>query len=310
MRSLRIIFMGSPEFAVPSLERLSHSQHKVITVVSLPDKRRSRRGKPEPTEVKKRALELSLNVLETGDLRSNEVAAQLASLKPDLIVVVAFQILPEQILQIPTLGAINLHASLLPRYRGAAPIHHAVMNGEKETGCTVFFLNERVDTGEIIDSVKTEIGGNETTGDLYGRLKLIGAELLGECVDRIADESVVSLPQNDEEATPAPKLFRENTEIDFTKSAREVHNQVRGLNPFPVAWTMRGEEQVNVHRTQLVSEGGLEPGQLRRENDRLLCGCGTGSVELLELQLPGRKKMSGLEFMNGYSLEERLGGGV
>lgn len=294
--------MGTPEFAVPSLEALHHSFHEIISVVSLPDKRRTRRGNPEPTEVKKRAIELGLEVLEVETLHSEHFREEIRSRKPDLIVVVAFRILPKSILELPPLGAINLHASLLPRYRGAAPIHHAVMNGEKETGCTVFFLNERVDTGEIIDSVETSIGENETTGELYERLKEMGAELLDDCVNKIADGSVVSLPQMDEKATPAPKLFRENTEIDFTKSAREVHNQVRGLNPFPVAWTMRGEEQVKIYKTLLLSEGGLKPGELKKENEKLLCGCGNGSIELLELQLPGTKIMSGQEYMNGYSL--------
>ncbi|TVQ65710.1 MAG: methionyl-tRNA formyltransferase [Balneolaceae bacterium] len=298
--------MGSPEFAVPSLEALHRTPHEIIRVVSLPDKRRSRRGKPIPTDVKKKALELGLPVMEAEDLRSEAFSGEIEALKPDLIVVVAFRILPAPVLDIPAFGAINLHASLLPKYRGAAPIHHAVMNGENETGCTVFFLNERVDTGEIIAAVKTDIGKDETTGDLYNRLKDAGAGLLASCVNEIAMGRAESHSQKDEEATPAPKLIKENTRIDFSQSAEEVHNRVRGLNPFPVAWALRGEEQVKIYRTRPVSLCNLLPGVLKREGDKLLAGCGAGCVELLELQLPGTKVMSGTEFANGYDVNVPL----
>lgn len=300
MKPLRIIYMGSPEFAVPSLEALHHSFHEIVSVVSLPDKRRTRRGRPVPTEVKEKALELGLPVTEAEDLKSDAFQREIITLKPDLIVVVAFRILPESILAVPPYGAINLHASLLPKYRGAAPIHHAVMNGEQETGCTVFFLNDLVDTGEVIGRVKTTIGEEETTGDLYGRLKVVGADLLIRCVNEISAGTSQSVPQNHGEATPAPKLFRENTRIDFDKRADEVHNHVRGLNPFPVAWALRGDEQVNIYRTRPVHTCKLPPGVLRVEGDKLYAGCRTGSVELMELQLPGTKVMSGMEFVNGY----------
>lgn len=302
MRNLRIVFMGSPDFAVPSLDALFNSQHRIVSVVSNPDKRRGRRGLPVPTDVKQRALDLGLPVIDVDDVKSEEFVLEISKLKPDLLVVVAFRILPPEILDIPTLGSVNLHASLLPKYRGAAPIHWAVINGEEETGCTVFFLNERVDTGNIINQVKTPIGPDETTGDIYNRLKQLGADLLFDSIDQIAENRVDILPQNDDEATPAPKLFNENTRIDFTRDAVDVHNLIRGLNPFPVAWCEWDGKKVNIYRSRLENEFTLKPGQLKNEGGRLLVGCGDGCLELTELQLPGTKRLSGSDFINGYDL--------
>ncbi len=307
MNSLNLIFMGSPDFAVPSLEELHQSHHQISAVVSNPDKRRGRRRKPQPTAVKQRAVEMGLTTIDVEDLNSDEFRKKLAQLKPDLLVIVAFRILPSSILEIPKIGSINLHASLLPKYRGAAPIHWAVISGESETGCTVFFLDEKVDTGKIISQGETEIGPMETTGDIYERLKDSGAKLLAESVNRIAEGNVRPVPQNHGEATSAPKLFRENTEIDFNKSALEVHNFVRGLNPFPVAWCRYGDKKLNIYSTVPEPDKNLSPGSLTFEENRLFVGCGRGAVEVVELQLPGTKVMSGREFANGYSLEKTLG---
>ncbi|MDX1591247.1 MAG: methionyl-tRNA formyltransferase [Balneolaceae bacterium] len=311
MNSLNIVFMGSPDFAVPSLDVLHDSHHNILAVASNPDKRRGRRSEPEPTDVKRRALELGLPVIDVHDVKSDQFENELKRLSPDLLVVVAFRILPPSVLKIPRLGSVNLHASLLPRYRGAAPIHHAIMQGEKETGCTVFFLDEKVDTGEIIGRLATDIGPDETTGDVYNRLKQLGSELLLKCIDEIADGTAQRIPQAHENATPAPKLTRSNTHIDFSRSNTEVHNFIRSLNPFPVAWCNYGEQKMNIYLSQLPDPGisvktGLKAGELAEVDSRLFAGCGEGVIELLEVQLPGTKRMTGSEFINGYDLDTQL----
>jgi len=298
--------MGSPDFAIPSLEILHGSPHEIIAVVSGKDKRRSRRGKPEPTPVKKRAIELGLKTIDADDMKAPGLAEELQKLKPDLFVVVAFKILPASLLRIPAIGSINLHASLLPKYRGAAPIHWAIINGEKETGCTVFFLDENVDTGQVIKQKKTEIGPSDTTGDLYNRLKHEGAELIAESAGLIASGKVNTIEQNHHEATPAPKLFRENTRINFEKPAAEIHNLIRGLNPFPVAWCMYGKDKMNIYRSEMGPDLNLEPGEMKFKNNQLLIGTGKGTIRLDELQLPGREKMSGAEFAHGYGVDQKL----
>lgn len=310
MNSLRIVFMGSPDFAVPTLDSLHNSNHQIVAVVSGEDKRRTRRGEPEPSVVKKKATELGIKTIDADSMRDPELENQLRQLEADLFVVVAFKILPESLLKIPDKGAINLHASLLPKYRGAAPIHWAIINGEEETGCTVFFLNKEVDTGNIIAQEKTKIGPGETTGDLYERLKKQGADLIVQSVNQIAEGSVETKKQNNLKATPAPKLYRENTAIDFDKPASDVHNLVRGLNPFPVAWCMYSKEKMNVYETSLGPNLDLAPGELTIADDRLIAGTNPGSVELKTIQLPGRKKMSGIEFANGYSIDENLTSGI
>lgn len=298
--------MGSPDFAIPSLEKIHQSSHNIQAVVSNPDKRRGRGRKPEPTPVKKQAIELGLETIDVEDLKSDDFLSKLRELSPDLLVVVAFRILPTSILEIPSIGSVNLHASLLPKYRGAAPIHWAIINGEKETGCSVFFLDEKVDTGKIIAQNRTVIDLLETTGDVYNRLKKSGADLLLESIDRIADGTVEPTPQNHELATPAPKLFKENTRIDFSKSAEEVHNFIRGLSPFPTAWCKYEGNKMNIYKSKPTGNVKLKPGQLHFEEGKLLAGCKDGAIEIITLQLPGTKKMTGKDFANGYDVNISL----
>ncbi|HET8865913.1 MAG TPA: methionyl-tRNA formyltransferase [Gracilimonas sp.] len=300
---MNIVFMGSPEFAIPSLEEIHRSGHTIKAVVSNVDKRRGRGSKTSPTPVKAKALELGLPVIEVEDLNSPDFTGQLEKLKADLFVVVAFRILPKKVLQIPKIGSVNLHASLLPKYRGAAPIHRAIINGEKETGCTVFFLNEKVDTGNILIQEKTAIGENETTGELYERLKDMGATVLVRAIQKIESEDYKLIPQNDELATPAPKLFRDDCHIDFNQPAQDVHNKIRGLSPFPTAWADWKGEKFNMYRSTLGKGIKAKPGELTEREDKLLVGCKDGTVELLEVQLPGTKRMSGEEFIRGYDAE-------
>jgi len=298
---MRIVFMGSPDFAIPSLEKIYESNHELIAAVSNIDKRRGRGSKKTPTPVKAWAEKRQIPVVTVENPRDPGFALELKALKPDLIVVVAFRILPEAVLDIPIKGSVNLHASLLPKYRGAAPIHWAIINGETETGCTVFFLKQKVDTGDIIKQQKTPIGPEETTGDLYNRLKSMGANLLLQAVDEIAEATYQTIPQNDQLASPAPKLYTEDCLIDPEKPALKVHNLIRGLSPFPTAHAWLDGKKFNLYRSATGPDINLEPGHLKDHNSTLLLGCGQGTVKLKEVQLEGRKRVSGSDFINGYS---------
>jgi len=298
---MRIVFMGSPDFAIPSLEKLYQSDHDIVSVVSNVDKRRGRGGDTSPTAVKKKALELDLPVIEVKELDDPDFYEKLKALDADLFVVVAFRILPPNILELPAEGAINLHASLLPKYRGAAPIHWAIINGEEKTGCTVFFLDEQVDTGNIIRQSETSIGPNETTGDVYKRLKKLGSELLVESIDEIGQGTYELQPQDDTKATPAPKLFTDDCKIDFDQPVEQVHNKIRGLSPFPTAWAELDDLKFNIYRSEIGPSKKVAAGQLEMSGDDLIVGCKTGTLILKEVQLQGKRRMSGKDFMNGYS---------
>jgi len=303
---MNIVFMGSPEFAIPSLEQIHRSEHTIKAVVSNVDKRRGRGGKTSPTPLKLKALELGLSVIEVEDLNSLDFEEKLKALDPDLFVVVAFRILPKSILEIPRIGSVNLHASLLPKYRGAAPIHWAIINGEEETGCTVFFLDEKVDTGNIITQEKISIFENETTGELYERLRDKGAELLLNSVEKIDGQDFNLQKQDDELATPAPKLFREDCHVDFNNPPEDVHNKIRGLSPFPTAWADWNGEKFNMYRSAIGPDIDAKPGELIENEGKLLVGCKFGTVELLVVQLPGTKRMKGADFILGYEAKGTL----
>ncbi|NGP75681.1 methionyl-tRNA formyltransferase [Balneolaceae bacterium YR4-1] len=298
---MKIVFMGSPDFAIPSLEKLMASPHEIAAVVSNPDKRRGRGSETSPTAVKARAMKAGLPVISVDDLSSDIFADELEKLEADLFVVVAFRILPKRILEIPTKGSINLHASLLPKYRGAAPIHWAVINGEEKTGCTVFFLDEKVDTGSIIKQGETPIGPNETTGDLYGRLKEMGSKLLLDAVDEIEYGSYSLSPQDDSKATPAPKLFTEDCRIDFDGQAQNIHNKIRGLSPFPTAWAELDDLKFNMYRSSVGDTERYKPGQIGLHDGQMMVGTKDKDLILQEVQIQGKRRMSGRDFMNGYS---------
>lgn len=299
---MKIVFMGSPDFAIPSLQKLYQSSHEIRGVVSGKDKRRGRGSATSPTPVKAKALELNLPVIEVENLQSITFENKLRELQADLFVVVAFRVLPPNILAIPSKGSLNVHASLLPKYRGAAPIHHAIMNGETETGCTVFMLDEKVDTGKIIKQQSLPIGENETTGDIYNKLKEMGGDILLDAVNEIEDGTYSARPQDHSKATPAPKLFTEDCKIDFDQPARTVHNKIRGLSPFPTAWAELDDLKFNMYRSRLGPNEKLKAGELAMHNDDLLVGCANSSTVILdEVQLQGKRKMRGKDFMNGYS---------
>jgi methionyl-tRNA formyltransferase len=298
-KPLDIVFMGNPDFSVPSLQQLHQSRHNVVAVVTGSDKRRGRGGALSPSPVKSAASALSLHVIEADNMRDPALHRQLAALAPDLLVVVAYKLLPPEMLAIPKTGSLNLHASLLPKYRGAAPIHWALINGETETGCTVFLLDEGMDTGMILGQEKTAVGQLETTGDLYDRLKVMGAGLLVRTVDRIADGTHAVQPQENARATRAPKIQPEDARIDFQGDMVQVHNFIRGMSPFPGAWTLHEGRKLKIYRTEPAPGGELSPGEAAVIDGRGRAGCRNGCVILAEVQPQGKKRMSGTDFLNG-----------
>ena len=304
---MNFVFMGTPEFAVPGLIKLHKSRHHILAVVTGPDKRRGRGKELSPTPVKKKALQLGLPVVEVQDLKSPEFYNQLKALEPDLFVVVAFRILSKSVLSIPKVGSINLHASLLPKYRGAAPIHWAVVNGDEETGCTIFFLSEKVDGGKILLQRKTPIGEMDTTGDVYDRLMNLGSDLLVEAVDSIESGSYELVDQDETEATAAPKVFSEDAFIDFNGKALDIHNRIRGMNPFPGAWTTIDGKRLKLLRARPTEKKSIPAGQIEISDSAVVVGCKAGTIELLEVQLQGRSAIPAIDFFNGYKGNCELG---
>ncbi len=307
-KDLKIVFFGTPEFAVESLDALVKGGFNVVSVVTMPDKTGGRGHKVIESAVKTYAVAHGLPVLQPEKLKSPEFVDKLRSLNAQLFIVIAFRMLPEIVWGMPKLGTFNLHGSLLPKYRGAAPINRAIMNGEKETGVTTFFLKHEIDTGDIIDRRSIEIGPDENVGSVYDRLMHLGAELTVETVGKIIDGTLTTTPQDELtagiEPTPAPKIFKEDCKIDWQKPAQAIHNQVRGLAPYPGAWCVLGPSGITVKilGTRLV-EGHtdkLQPGELTLESRRVLAGAGDGkAVEITDIQPAGKKAMKASDFMHG-----------
>lgn len=295
--------MGSPEFALPSLRQLSESRHQIIGVVSGSDKKRGRGNKKSPTPVKAEAETIGLPVIEADDMKAPELAETLRSYNPDLFVVVAFKILPVHLLEIPHFGSVNLHASLLPEFRGAAPIHHAIMQGKTRSGCTVFRLNTGIDTGGIIGQTTTDIGQNETTGELYERLRNLGASLLVESVEKIANGTAEYMPQDESKATKAPKLFDKDCRLDFNLPASKIHNQIRGLSPFPSAYAKLDEKKLKLLASVwLDDESHKKPhGELELADQGAILYCNPGRLRLMDVKYEGKKKMPATDFLRGRS---------
>ncbi len=300
--------MGTPEFAVPSLRTLSENGYTPIAVVTGPDRKRGRGQKVTPTAVKAEAERIGVDtILQPESVRDPAFADEIARLEADVIVVVAFRILPPEVFRAARLGAFNLHGSLLPKYRGAAPINWAIIRGETETGVTTFFLQEDVDTGSIILQEKMPIGPDDTAGEVHDRMMHLGADAVLKTVRLIEDGAAVARPQDDSLATPAPRIFREDGRIMWERSAHEVHNHIRGLSPVPGAWTHHGPTQLKIYRSKVVNNSG-GPGEVLEAGDRLVVGCGDGAVEIVEVQQQGRRRMGGSDFLRGYDLTpgERL----
>ena len=303
---MRIVFMGTPDFAVASLQILVENGYNVVGVITATDKYGGRGGKQLiESAVKKYAVSQGLKVMQPKNLKAPEFVDELRSLNVDLQVVVAFRMLPEIVWAMPTIGTFNLHGSLLPKYRGAAPIHWAVINGETETGVTTFFLQHKIDTGDVIFQEKMSIGENETTGDVHDRMMELGAKTVLKTVQVIENGTYTLQPQNDEIATHAPKIFRETCEIDFNQPTEKVHNFIRGMSPFPVAWTMLEEKQLKVIKAAKVMENhNVPPGRFVSDNKKSLrIATADGFVEVHQLQLQGKRRMEVGDFLNGFTFE-------
>ncbi|MEE1337877.1 MAG: methionyl-tRNA formyltransferase [Muribaculaceae bacterium] len=311
--SLKIVFFGTPDFAVESLDRLVSGGYNIVGVVTMPDKAAGRGHKMFQSPVKEYALAHNLKLMQPANLKDPEFVEELRSLNADLQIVIAFRMMPEVVWNMPPLGTFNLHASLLPKYRGAAPINWAVMNGDKETGVTTFFLKHEIDTGDIIQQEKIEIAETDNVGVVHDRLMTLGAGMVVETVDAIIAGTVKPIPQEDllnkdEEPTPAPKIFKETCEIDFKRTAREVYNHIRGLSPYPAAWTTikdaNGTEfALKIYETELPSEIVVgEPGAVVATKDTLTFACADGSIEVKSIQLAGKKRMTTAEFLRGFKL--------
>lgn len=303
---LRIVFMGTPEFAVPSLRILLDHGYEVVGVVTATDKRGGR-GNQEllQSAVKRFALERGLNILQPERLKDPGFLAELSELKANLQVVVAFRMLPEVVWQMPALGTFNLHGSLLPKYRGAAPINWAIIRGEKETGVTTFFLNAQIDTGEVLFQEPLDIGPDETAGEVHDRMMVLGASLVLKTVQSIENQNYVLKKQNDTQATDAPRIFHDTCQISFNQTSEEVHNFIRGLSPYPGAWTTLDGKTLKVLRTRSCKGvSGHPPGSIYRLEGNSGLGIATadGWIEVLELQMEGRKRMSSKDFLKGYRL--------
>jgi methionyl-tRNA formyltransferase len=299
---MRIVFMGTPEFAVPSLEYLIDAGYRPDAVATGPDRPRGRGQKVTPTPVKKAALEAGIDtILQPESVKSDAFAEDIAALEPEVIVVVAFKILPPAVFTQATQGAFNLHGSLLPKYRGAAPINWAVINGETETGVTTFFLKEKVDTGNIILQKPMPIGPNETAGEVHDRMKILGAEAVVETVRQIDQGTVETRSQDDSQATPAPKIHTEDCQIPWDKSGADVHNHIRGLSPYPGAWTRHDGTRLKIYRSRRA-EGNGAPGTVLEADERIVVACGADAVEVVTIQQPGRTRLNATDFLNGYDL--------
>ncbi len=300
--------MGTPQFAVPSLDILIKNGHEISAVVTVPDKPKGRGQKLGISEVKQYALDNNLKVLQPVKLKDENFLNELRELKPDLIIVVAFRILPSVIFDIPKYGIFNLHGSLLPKYRGAAPINWAIINGDKETGVTTFFLKEKVDTGNIILQEKLDIGENDTFGEIYEKLSVIGANLVLETVREIETNDVKIMEQKDEHSSPAPKIFKEDCRIDWSKTSEEIHNFVRGLSPHPTAWTTLEGKVLKIYQTlKTESISKSTSGTLMKEGKKLFVNTNNNLLEIIELQLEGKKRVKAIDFLNGmdFSKEHR-----
>lgn len=302
---MRIVFMGTPDFAVPCLQAVLDAGHEVCGVFTQPDKPKGRGYTLTPPPVKELAMQYGLPVYQPSSLRTGEAFEIIKELAPELIAVVAYgKILPKEILELPPLGCVNVHGSLLPKYRGAAPIQWAVLNGDAVTGVTTMYMAEGMDTGDILLTEETEIPPDETSGELFDRLKDMGARLLVRTIEGLAAHELTPKPQNESEATHAPMLSKELSMIDWNATAQEVHNKVRGLFPWPVALTTFNGKRMKALKTAVDMEQNGQPGKAFSNKGEFWVYCGKGAVQLLEIQPENGKRMAGKAYLLGHPLDE------
>ena len=302
---MRIVFMGTPDFAIPTLRMLLEDGHEVVAVVTAPDKPSGRGLKLKPSPVKAFAESQGLNILQPVKLRNPEFVAALKDLTPDLAVVVAFRMLPEMVWSIPSQGTLNLHAALLPDYRGAAPLNWVIINGETETGGTTFLIDHKIDTGAMLLQRKLAIPEDWTAGDLHDSMMEFGAELVRDTVRGLAEGNIEPQPQDHSKFLhPAPKIFKEDCKIDWNKPAQEVYNFIRGLSPYPTAWTTLNGKSLKVFGASKTDcEGSVAPGTADLQNGKLYVCCADAWLEITKLQLEGKKRMETESFLRGYKEE-------
>jgi methionyl-tRNA formyltransferase len=310
IHDLKIVFMGTPEFAVASLDALVDAGFNITGVITAPDKPAGRGMKLSESAVKKYALERDLKILQPEKLKNPAFLEELRSLQADVQVVVAFRMLPEVVWSIPPLGTINVHASLLPQYRGAAPINWAIINGEKETGVTTFKLQHEIDTGNILLQEKIKIGEDETAGELHDRMKIIGAGLLVRTIKELADSTIREISQSEipnpksEILRHAPKIFTETCKIDWTKTIDEIHNLIRGLSPYPVAFTYLNNKMLKIYRSKKeISLNAFDNGSVHTDRKTFLkFACSNGFIHAIDVQLESKKRMDIENFLRGYKV--------
>jgi methionyl-tRNA formyltransferase len=315
LTSLRIVFMGTPEFAVASLDALVRAGYNIVGVITAPDKPAGRGMKITESAVKKYAVEKGLNVLQPEKLKNPAFLEELRSLNADLQIVVAFRMLPEVVWNMPRLGTVNLHGSLLPQYRGAAPINWAVINGEKETGVTTFKLKQEIDTGDILLQESFPIGDDDTAGEVHDKMKEIGAQLLVKTVKGLAEgslqekpqsvgsrQSAVGSPSSEVELKHAPKIFTETCKIDWTKPTAQIHNLIRGLSPYPAAFSQLGDKAIKVYKSEKeIAATTSTPGKWETDGKTYLkFACKDGYIHFKDIQLEGKKRMLIEDFLRGY----------
>lgn len=299
---MKVIFFGTPEFAVPSLDAVRKAGHKVKAVVTVPDRQKGRGLKTEPSAVKQYAVEHSIPVLQPEAFGDAEFLHALKAYKADIFIVVAFRILPETVFSIPPLGSYNLHASLLPKYRGAAPIQWAIIQGETETGVTTFKLEQKVDTGNILVQKKCAIEPADSGGSLHDKLSALGAEAVVQTLERLERGTARLKKQDNSLATPAPKITKELCEIDWKKSAADIINLIRAMNPYPGAFFSHNGELYKVFRAEIAEPFSRLTGAIVETAGQLTVTCGEGAISILEIQKQGRKRMTAEEFLRGHSI--------
>jgi len=304
---MKIIFMGTPDFAVASLKALTEEGFDIAGVITAPDKPAGRGQKINESAVKKYALEQGFKILQPVKLKDPQFLDELRALNADLQVIVAFRMLPEAVWNMPSRGTINLHASLLPQYRGAAPINRAIMNGEKESGVTTFFLKQEIDTGDILFSEKVEINDDDTAGDLHDKLMKAGAKLLVKTVRAIEHNEYREIPQPADtgDLKSAPKIYKEDCEIDWSQPVEKVYNLIRGLSPHPGAFTfLQGRSLKIFHSEMERADPGTQPGSYLTDNKKYLkFACRDGFISVKEIQMEGKKRMNVEDFLRGINLE-------
>lgn len=300
---MRVVFMGTPDIAATCLKRILADGFEVVGVYTQPDRPKGRGMKLTASPVKEVALEAGIPVFQPESFREDETVEELKALKPDICAVVAYgRILPQKVLDVPGLGCINIHASLLPKYRGSAPYQWAVLNGEKKTGVTAMYLCREMDAGDMIDRVKTPIGENETAGELLDRLAVLGAELLSKTLTRFTQGKVPAQKQDESQVSFAPMLEKTMCPIDWSKTAQQVHDHVRGLQPWPVATMELNGIPFKVHETRIVSRSGAPGTVLGLTKTGLVIACGEGAVEVRVLQAQGGKRMNAPDYFRGHPL--------